>query len=240
MYKHILFILLLVAGTIGNAQEKINDPNAVQRTVTAFNQVKVSNAFDVYLVQGNEDGLVVSASEAAFIDKIKTYVQNNVLHIEVDKDKNFWKGWSHNKANLKAYISFKNLEKLDVSGACNIIIKGTLNAEKLAVHLSGASDMKGKINVNELVVHLNGASDINITGIAKNATIDASGASEFKGYDLHIDNCSVDASGASAVRITVNKELSVKASGASDIGYKGDGVMREVKTSGASHVSRKS
>jgi len=38
----------------------------------------------------------------------------------------------------------------------------------------------------------------------------------------------------------VNKELSARASGASDIHYKGDGLIREIKTSGASNISKRS
>ncbi len=77
-----------------------------------------------------------------------------------------------------------------------------------------------------------------ITGTATNLDVDASGASSFKGFDLSTDYCNVKASGASGIKITVNKELSATASGASDIDYKGTGVIRDIKTSGASSISR--
>jgi hypothetical protein len=71
-----------------------------------------------------------------------------------------------------------------------------------------------------------------------NLSIEASGASDFKGYDLKTDYCDVNISGASGVQIWVNKELSAKASGASDVRYRGEGLIRDIKTSGASSVSR--
>ena len=46
------------------------------------------------------------------------------------------------------------------------------------------------------------------------------------------------ASGASDIKITVNKELSAHASGASDVRYKGNGVIRDLKSSGSSSVSK--
>ncbi len=70
--------------------------------------------------------------------------------------------------------------------------------------------------------------------------IDASGASDFKGYDLVTDYCDAEATGASSIQITVNKELSVRAGGASDVHYKGEAVIRYLKTSGASSVSKRS
>ncbi len=74
--------------------------------------------------------------------------------------------------------------------------------------------------------------------MAGKLNVEASGASDFKGFDLVTDYCDVRASGASGIRITVNKELSAHASGASDIKYKGDGLIRDLKTGGASSVSR--
>ncbi|MBK5269995.1 MAG: DUF2807 domain-containing protein, partial [Bacteroidia bacterium] len=50
--------------------------------------------------------------------------------------------------------------------------------------------------------------------------------------------CDARASGASDIRITVNKELSAHVTGASDLHFKGDGLIRDIKTSGAGSVSR--
>jgi hypothetical protein len=77
-----------------------------------------------------------------------------------------------------------------------------------------------------------------VTGRAGQTSIEASGASSFRGYDLSTENCHVKASGASDVKITVNKELSAHATGASDIRYKGDASMRDLHSSGSSSVSR--
>jgi hypothetical protein len=77
-----------------------------------------------------------------------------------------------------------------------------------------------------------------VTGSASELGVKASGASDFKGFDFVTDICDAHASGASDIKITVNKELSAHASGASDVRYKGDGVVRDLKTSGASSVSK--
>jgi hypothetical protein len=50
--------------------------------------------------------------------------------------------------------------------------------------------------------------------------------------------CNVKASGASDIKITVNKELSAQASGASDVRYKGERIIRDLKTSRSSSVSK--
>jgi hypothetical protein len=75
-------------------------------------------------------------------------------------------------------------------------------------------------------------------GTATRLYVEASGASDFKGFDLVAESCEAKASGASDIRITVNKELSAEASGASDVKYRGDCTIREVKSSGSGSVSR--
>lgn len=227
--------LVMLAGNIISAQQIITDPNAESRNVKAFHAIEISHAFTVFISQGNEEALAVSSSDAGYTNRIKTEVKNGVLRIWVEKD-NMWKS---SKKNLKAYVAVKNLEALKVNGACDIHIVGTLNATKLDIDLSGASNLKGKLEVNDLSVNLSGASDVTLSGKVTRLKIDASGASDIKSYDLVTDYCVVELSGVSSLKITVNKELSGRASGASAIHVKGDGTISEVKTSGVSSITRK-
>jgi hypothetical protein len=235
----VMLMTMLVSGVLF-AQKTINDPNAEPRNLSGFHAIKISNAFDVYISQGNEDAVAISASKAEYKAKIITRVENGVLIIRFDDDKKFWKGWNGDKVKLKAYISVKKLDKLDVSGACDVHIEDGISAEELYVSLSGASDLKGKIDAKKLSFHISGASDATISGNAAEISVDASGASDFKGFDMVTNYCTAEASGASSVNITVNKELNAKASGASSVRFKGEGLIRDIKTSGSSNVTRKS
>lgn len=235
--KKILFVLLTVGIVSTVAAQKINDANAEVREAKNFHAIKLSNAFDVYITQGNEESVAVSASEEKYKKEIEVKVENGVLSIGLKKG-NWTKNWNTGKMKLRAYISFKNIVKLDVSGACDVNFQGTIKADDLSIVLSGASDIDGDFDVKKMKLDMSGASDMTLKGSASSLSIEASGACSFKGYDLKTDYCDVDISGASSVRITVNKELSAKATGASDVKYKGDGLIRDIKTSGASSVSR--
>lgn len=221
-------------------KKTINDPNAEARNLSGFHAIKVSNAFTVYISQGNEDAVAISATKAEYKEKIITKVENGVLIIKFDDDKKFWKNWNGDKQKLKAYISIKKIDRLSVSGACDVFIEDGISAEELSIHLSGASDLKGKVEAKKLTCDISGASDMTISGNAAEVNVEASGASDFKGFDLVSNYCNAKASGASSVNITVNKELSANASGASDVRFKGEGLIRDIKTSGASNVSRRS
>jgi hypothetical protein len=228
------FLAVLVFCTAGFAQKPIKDVNAQVRQAKNFHGISVGYAFDVYLSQGTEEAVAVSSADEKYLEKITVDVKDGILYIGLEK------GWKMHMGNkkFKAYISFKNIDKLNISGACDVFVEGAIKAENLKVDLSGASDLRAKLDVSKLTVDLSGASDMSVQGIATQLSIEASGASKFKGFDLRTDFCNANASGASDIKITVTKELSVHASGASDIDYKGDGVIRDLKTSGASSVSK--
>jgi hypothetical protein len=235
MNKILLSFLAVLSVTAVLSQRPIKDANAQVREAKNFHGISVGSAFSVYLTQGNEEAVAVSASDEKVLEKIVVEVKDGILHIGLDKN-----AWRLSNKNLKAYISFKNIDKLNISGSCDVLVEGSIKANELRIGLSGASDLKGKLEVNKLTVDLSGASDMSLSGSAPQISIEASGASKFKGFDLATDFCNAQASGASDIKITVNKELSVQASGASDIDYKGAGVIRNLKTSGASSVSRQS
>jgi hypothetical protein len=231
--KRTFFLLITILLVSGVHAQTINDPNAEARTAKDFHSINISNAFDVYLSQGNEEALAVSSSDKDFVKMISTEVRNGVLFIAVEKNK-----WYKGNKKLKAYISFKKLEKINISGACDVFITKKLKADDLKIDLSGASDMKGEVEAKTLDIDISGASDMTLTGKATQLKVDASGASNFKGEGFAVDYCNADASGASDIKITVNKELSANVSGASDLRYKGEGLIRDIRTSGAGSVKR--
>ena len=233
MKRVILFFAACVFSfSATKAQIVINDANAQTRTLeSSFSSIKVSGGIDVYIAQGTTEALAVSASTAEAVSGIKTKVENDVLIISTEGS------WFHNP-KFKVYISAKNLNKIHASGATDIHVQGKLKFNTLKIELDGASDFKGEVETENLDIHQSGASDITISGKATNAKIEASGASDIKGYELSVDYLDLDVSGASDTKITVNKVLNVKASGASDIRYKGDAVIKQYDVSGASSLKK--
>ena len=236
MKKLLVFVLLACTGAAFGQKELVVDANASVRPVPGkFSAVKVSGGIDLYLSQSDEEAMAVSASEERFKDNIRTVVEGNTLRIYYEGDKN----WNSGRKKLKVYLSFKTISVLEASGASDVLATGVLKMPSLTLNLSGASDFKGNVEVDSLQMELSGASDVRISGTATLVTIESSGASDVKGYDLKTDFCNAKASGASDINITVNKQLSAHASGASDIYYKGDALIRDFHSSGASTVARR-
>lgn len=235
--KSIFIFLFIIAGSQAFAQQTIiSDANAEVRDVPSFTGIKVSGGIDVYLSQSENYSLAVSAADQENVANIKTEVKNDVLFITYN-DGNSRRNSSNKK--LRAYISFKTLESIEGSGACDFYINNSLTGNSLLVKLSGACDIKGPVKLTNLSIELTGASTVKLSGSTQNLKIDASGASDIKNYDLTTENCIAKLSGASDVRITVTNSITASASGASTLFYRGDPEKRDVASSGASSISQK-
>jgi hypothetical protein len=236
MKKLFTFCFLLAISFLANAQMVINDPNAEPRNVGSFTGIDVSGGIDLFISHGDE-AVVVSASRTEVRDRIKTEVRNGILRIWYDSK---WSVTINGNRNMKAYVSYKTLKSLEASGGSDIKTDGVINGSELALRISGGSDFKGAVNLTKLSVRQSGGSDVRISGKTTTLSVDASGGSDFRGYDLVTDVCDLEASGASDIEITANQELTARASGASDIHFRGKANVKEAKASGASSVKGRS
>lgn len=237
MKKLILTLLVGFLASITFAQNEKNvvvDANAEIRKVSGFNKVEVSGAIDLFISQGTEEAAAVSATTDEIRSRIKTEVRDGILYISLDGKGLNWKLWSNNK--MKAYITFVNLNGIEASGACNVKTSGKIKSSNLTLEMSGASDFNGEVEVEKLRVDANGASNYKLFGTATVATLDASGACNIKAYDLKTEQCKATASGASNIWLTVQKELNANASGGSNILYKGEGLIKNISSSGGASV----
>lgn len=239
--KSIFLAMVLVFGLLNaqaqNEKNIVIDANAEARSVSGFTAIEVSGSIDLFLSQGTEEGVAISASTDEIKQRIKTEIKGTTLHIYFDGKGLNWKNWGNHR--MKAYVTFKTLSKIEASGACNVKAIESIKQTELKIEMSGASDFTGDITVQKLRIDASGASNIKISGSAGEANVDASGACTIRAYDLKTDMCKINASGGSNVRITVNKELNAQASGGSTVFFKGTGLIRDISSSGGASVKRK-
>jgi hypothetical protein len=260
MKKIALFACLLMAFTL-QAQNKmgvIYDENVQVRKLPNFTSIRVSNAIELFISQSNKTEVAVSASSDEYKNRIITEVVGGTLIIRMADNYSRWWKWGNEDYRIKAYVSVNELYAITGSGATNIKIVNGINAEKLKINLSGASDFKGDIKAGTLLTELSGASnfkasvqanalsvkgsgacDIEVAGSGDDLILDVSGASSVKMYDYLVKGASVDASGASSVKVNVSGILKVHATGASSIDYKGTATIKDMHSSGASSVKRR-
>jgi hypothetical protein len=260
MKKIALFACLFIA-FIAQAQTKmgvIYDENVQLRKLPNFTSIRVSNAIELFISQSNKTEVAVSATSEEYRNRIVTEVVGGTLIIRMADNNSRWWKWGNENYRIKAYVSVNELYAITGSGATNIKIINGVSSEKLKINLSGASDFKGDIKAGTLLTELSGASnfkasvqanalsvkgsgacDIEVAGSGDDLILDVSGASSVKMYDYLVKGASVDASGASSVKVNVSGILKVHATGASSIDYKGTATIKDMYSSGASSVKRR-
>lgn len=237
MKKLFLSLFCLVSLAAFAQDNTIADPKATTRTLNgSFTAISVSSGVDLYITQGNEESIAVSASEEKYLERFKTEVVNGTLKIYYDNNGVTWT--KHENRKLKAYVSFKTLQKLHGSAGASVTVKGDLTADNLDMKFSSGSEFEGKVNAKMIVVDQNSGSELNISGSADKLVVEVSSGASFKGYDMAVDFCDAQASSGGEVKITINKELSAKANSGGGIRYKGAGLIRDVNVNSGGMVKK--
>ncbi len=199
------------------------------REIGSFTAIEVGGAFDVYLRQGDKEEITVVTDEN-LLDLVTTNIKSGTLKIKLSNSIDDY-------TELKVYITVASLNRLEVSGASNVVGKNTITTKHLSLDLSGACDLELEINCSNLTVEASGASDAKISGKSANTQVEASGASTLIAVKLVSSNAIVDASGASTVKIAVSGNLEAESSGASTVLYKGNPQVR-ADVSGAGTIKK--
>lgn len=236
----VLFILLSTVFSIAGFSQKntvVIDPEAKTRELNAsFTAISVTDGIDLYLSEANEESLAVSYSDDKYADHFKTIVENGTLKIYYDNNA---VNYSDNKRRkLKAYVSFKALEKLSASGGSSVNITDMITVNDLQLKFTSGSNLSGSIKGNAINVEQNSGSEISLSGTLEKVTVDVSSGATFKGFDLAVDYCDAKASSGGGVRIAVQKELTAKAHSGGGIRYKGTAVIKDIDISSGGIVKK--
>ncbi|WP_439880872.1 head GIN domain-containing protein [Pontibacter sp. MBLB2868] len=199
------------------------------RNVSGFKGIDVSGGFTVEITQGNTESVRIEAEEN-LLDNIKTQVRDGVLHIYNDHGVTTSKG-------MKAYITIKELNKVDISGGVKVLGRSTFKTNTMNLDMSGGSKVTLAIDARQVRADMSGASKVELSGKADELTMEMSGASNVDASELEAKNVKVGASGASKVKVYAKESLSIAASGASAVYYKGTPSITS-ETSAAARISR--
>lgn len=232
----LLATLLLILSSCSNFMGKRirgnGKINTETRTASSFSGVKVSGAIDLYVSNGAATAIRVEADE------------NLLKYIIVENDGDILKIRPKSGINLKpsrsirVYVSAPSFSRLEASGACDIFSEGKILSQgTLQIDLSGASDAKLELNAPKVDVDVSGACSVTLKGETRDFTVEGSGSTDIKCYELLAENTNVDISGAGNAQVFASLKLDVDVSGAADVKYKGNATVNQ-QISGAGSVKK--
>lgn len=200
------------------------------RKTGSFDGIRVGGAFNVILIQGDTESVTVEADENLH-SIIKTKVKGSILHINAEEN-------IRKSKALNIYVNFKSMDKIDISGACELEASNKLTFSRLNLEASGASEIKLNLNAEFMDIDFSGASEVRLSGEVGRCEFEVSGASEINAYDLVAEEIELRASGASDAKLHATESLRVNASGASSVRYMGNPKI-DSNVSGAGSISRR-
>ncbi len=219
------------------AQKTVNAPNAEKRAVSGFHGIEVATGIELTLTRGNAEEVAVSAANTEFRDKIVTKVENGILKIHYET-----KTGSINKKketkDLKAWVSYKTLDKLYATTGAEVRIEGVLEANDLDMKANTGAEITGKVEVGSLKLDQSTGSKVNLTGKAGKLEAEGSTGSKFNGDEMSTTTCEVRVNTGARISVNAEKELQVKASTGGNVRYRGNAGIREIRTSTGGSVSK--
>ncbi|MGH2553844.1 MAG: head GIN domain-containing protein, partial [Chitinophagaceae bacterium] len=219
-----LFSITLSSCHFGNGKRIRGNGNIKSETRNAgqFSKIDVGGNIDVYVKQDSVSAVRIEADEN-LLEYIHITVDDGTLDIRNEEGYNL-----SSVKGIKVYVSGPSFRYLEASGACNILSENQIdNYEKIGIHLTGASNAVLEINSPKIEVELTGASYITLKGKCKTLSLDGSGASGFKCFELMAEEVSIELSGASNAEVFASMKLDADISGAADIKYKGNATVSQ-------------
>lgn len=211
----LLFILTLFVTTVFAVPPQYEDWDSKTYKVDDFSEVHLEGGYRVYLIQGDENKVVVKASDDDVFDYLQVKNWGNELKIDVEPD-------HYDYDRIVLYITFKKLEKLKIEGGVRLKTKGYLDLDDLEMYVAGGAkielDMKAR-NVNILG---EGGVLFELEGIAKSLDIKITGAGHVDAEQLKTKNVSIKIEGVGTGSVYATETLYAKIEGVGKVKYDGD------------------
>ncbi len=195
-----------------------------------FTQLEVSSGIRVEITQGN--GFSVQArGDRSAIDRIEMRVQGNTLHIGF---KPVWFG----SGSVTVAVAMPALEAIDLSGGSQGLLDfDASKGRPVSLSLSGGSQLQGTLLASDIAIELSGGSQLTLGGYAMNGRVEASGGSRLNGMQFALDKARFELSGGSYAGMAVQTAITVDASGAAHLEYRGNPQINQ-EVSGAASVQK--
>lgn len=223
-----LCILLLSSCSEVNCISGSGNQVAENRSIDPFTKIEASGSMKLVLIQDSLSSLRIVADDN-IQKEIQTRVKGNTLIIDMET------GFC-DSGPVIIYLSSKNYEAIEASGAVEIESDGKLNVQDFVLGITGSSKVKLDLNAASLKTSSSGSSEIILKGQAGTHDLDLTGSSEVEAVDLIIGKYKIRSSGASHSRINVLNELDINSSGASKVEYRGKPDRITNNESGASSL----
>jgi hypothetical protein len=208
--------------------------NVVEETrdVDGFTGVHVSSGIDVLLSEGNQFEVIVEADEN-LQEVIETELRGHMLVVGTDRV-------NIRRAKAKrVYVTLPRLEELKISSAGDCDGQTPFHCEDLRLSISSAGDLTLEVEADRIDLDISSSGDAKIAGRANVLNASLSSAGDLDAWDLEANKVEVNVSSAGDARVFATGEISMDASSAGNIYYRGDPKVLHSRSSSAGDIVKR-
>lgn len=234
-------VLLMLALQFSVAQE-------ITRELKSFRKIIVSPKVNLILEKGEHESIRLVYSNVS-PDKINIRVKGNTLRVYLDNAKVTERTEQLNPherrsiyhhAAVTAYVTYKDLEHLEIRGNQELTCNGPIRAERFTLKAYGENEIRlASVKTDYLKTSLYGENMLKIKG----------GKAEFQKYKLFGENridtqelksysATTNSYGESKIKLSTQDQLRVNAFGESQISYNGNASVNKDLIFGNTQINK--
>ena len=227
LFTLILIPLLALISTSLFADERIER----DFDIADFHQIYLKGPYEVHLRQSSKCALTIIAKEEYF-DRLDVDSDGEELSIELD-GKNLNK-----KRAIEVYIQFKDLEKLEIQGAVDLMCENQIKTTNLKLEFEGAGNVELDVSANKIISEISGVGNFEIEGVTDYHKVEFDGVGNYEASDLRSKYTIVESNGIGSVKVYASSKFKGEATGIGSIEYYGDPDDVNIDATGLGSVNR--
>lgn len=209
------------------------------RSIARFDEISLRVAANLYLEQGNERSLEITANEAT-LDKLIVEVLGGKLIIRFSVEDWLFGSFKPGKIDIRL-VADEPINALNIQGSGNIIATSAITTPFITLNIAGSGDIKmSELETKQLDVNITGSGDVVISGteMLDEIHVNIAGSGDVMAYQLQAREAFVRIAGSGDCDLYVSELLDAKILGSGDVNYRGEPALR-TSISGSGRVKSK-
>jgi hypothetical protein len=201
-------------------------------TVASSSKVRAQDGFYVNIVKGDDFSVKAKGCENDLNDVSVSTGNGGFIEIK-------YKNHKKDRYRVDFTITAPLMYHVILDGAAKATVTGFKNQDYVTkIALSGASELTMNENTADTQFDLSGASKLTLKGATQSLKGTASGASILQAFDAPSPEIDIAVSGASKANVNATQLLTIDASGASQVVYRGNPTQKDFSTSGGGKITK--
>ena len=213
IFQSMIYLFLFLSFNLNAQQDK--DWNSKTYPLGEFKELYLEGGYHVFLIQGNENSLTVKASDDDVLDYLNVKNDEQALSLNIKR-----KGINLDRVYL--YITFKQIDKINVEGGVYLKTSGYLDLQKISLQVQGAAKINLEMKASEVQLTGEGGMLVELNGVTNMLDVRISGAGHVNASELKSQNVSFKIEGVGTGTVYATESLEARIIGAGKIKYKGN------------------